>query len=335
MKFFLLAIGAFLTLSANSLAQTNPVDELEAIEVNGSKQWLLQRGADQSKPVVLFVHGGPGSPLMHFSRAFDKAFIQDFIVVHWDQRGSGKSFDPNEPSANYTFQNFVDDGLVVANHLKKKFQKEKIFLVAHSWGTMVAFNMVAKQPALFQSLVTVGTVSDMGQMENFRYQRVLSGIEESHAEEAKTRIKELGPPPYLNFDSLTNFGDLLVEIVGFSGTFHNLSIDQLNEAVSQNKEYSEVELVASMEGMRSVFNSLSSYLFKYDALKAVPKILVPTYFVQGKYDFNTPTILARDYFDELNAPKGKHWVEFENSAHFPFYEEPGKFLEVLKRAAAD
>ncbi len=180
MKWLLFFLGVSLTFSTKAIPENQMLDELEAIDVNGSKQWLLERGTDKTKPVVLFVHGGPGSPLMYFSRAFDNAFMNDFVIVHWDQRGSGKSFNPKEPSTNYEFNRYVDDGLAVAKQLKIKFQKEKILLVGHSWGTMVAFNMVAKQPSLFQSLVTVGTVSDMGKMEEFRYQRVFSEIEKAN-----------------------------------------------------------------------------------------------------------------------------------------------------------
>lgn len=323
-------------MASSTIAKSDsgPVDILEAIIVNGSKQWILTRGANKEKPILLFVHGGPGSPLMWFSRAFDEVFIQDFVVVHWDQRASGKSFDPAEPHENYRFDNFVNDGIVVAEHLKSKFQKDNILLVGHSWGTMVAFHMVVKRPDLFSALITTGTVSSMGEMEEFRYGKVSEAIVKKNDPVALDRLKNLGQPPFLTFDRLMAFGDLVREFVGFEGTFHNLTMDQLNGAVAKNKEYTETELVVSMKGMKVLFNELSSFLYSYDAHQFVPKVSVPVTFVQGKFDFNTPTHLARNYFDQLDAAKGKAWIEFENSAHFPFYEEPEKFLEVLKKVVS-
>lgn len=270
---------------------------------------------------------------MYFSRAFDDILLNDFVVVHWDQRGSGKSYDSNEPAMNYHFRQYVDDGLAVVEHLRSKFKKEKVILVGHSWGTMVAFNMVAQKPDHFESLVTVGTVSNMLVMEHYRYEEVRKAVEISGEPEAIKQLRDLGQLPFLNYESLTIFGNLLQEFLGFAGTFRKLTMDQLNEAVAKNKEYSEIEMAASMDGMQAVFNALASYLYRYDALAVVPEVKVPVYFVQGKYDFNTPTALARKYYDGLTASQGKHWIEFTESAHFPFYEEPEEFLEVLRRAA--
>ena len=329
--FFLTA--TCLTLAFNFAQGAAMIDELEPLSINGTDQWLLYRGEEQTKPVVLFVHGGPGSPLMYFSRGFDDAFTKDFVVVHWDQRGSGKSYDPKVPTNSYHFQQFVDDGLAVVTHIKNKFQKKKIILVGHSWGTMLAFNMAAQYPKSFESLVSIGTVSNMGKMEEFRFMKVKSAIQTSGNADALERLKDLGTPPYLTFDELTEFGNLLSEFVGFEGTFRLLPMEKINEAVQKNKEYTEQEMTASMEGMAVVFNSLSDFLYKYNASKFVPEVEMPVYFVQGRHDLNTPTELARNYFDDLKADAGKTWIEFDESAHFPMYEEPNRFLQVLKSAS--
>ncbi len=308
------------------------IDQLESLNINNSKQWILQRGENQEKPVLLFVHGGPGSPLMYFSRAFDGVFTKDFIVVHWDQRGSGKSFNPAESVNNYHFQQYVDDGLAVVEYLISKFQRDKIILLGHSWGTMVAFNMVAQKPNYFESLVTVGTVSKMLEMEVYRYNEVRHRIEKSKNKDAIEQLLKLGPPPFLNFESLMAFGDLLIKFVGFNGTFHTFTLEQLDEAATKNKEYSEEEMSTAMDSFKMVFNKLAKYLYEYDALSIVPTVNIPVHFIQGKYDFNTPTHLARKYYEGIKANSGKCWIEFDQSAHFPFYEEPQKFLDVLRGA---
>ncbi|MEZ4273138.1 MAG: alpha/beta hydrolase [Myxococcota bacterium] len=180
---------SWLLMASENANAAGKIDLHTAINVNGSKQWILMRGNNTSKPVVLFVHGGPGSPLTYFSRAFDGAFIDDFVVVHWDQRGAGKSFDAAESALNYRLPQYVDDGLVVVEHIREKLKKKKVLLVGHSWGTMVAFNMLAQRPKVFRSLVTVGTVSNMGEMERYRYQRVRAAVESSGDKEALHTLK--------------------------------------------------------------------------------------------------------------------------------------------------
>jgi pimeloyl-ACP methyl ester carboxylesterase len=318
--------------TTSSTDRPSALDELSALDVNGTKQWLLYRSKSLESPVVLFVHGGPGSPLMYFSRAFDDVYLEHFTVVHWDQRGSGKSYDPPAPIENCNFQQIVSDGLIVTEYLKARFGKEKILLVGHSWGTMVASNMVKERPDEFSAYVSVGTVADMLQGEKFRFELLRKRIEESGNHDGINQLEAVNPPHH-NFEELVAFGELLIRFLGFSGTFHNLTMDQVNQAVLMNKEYSEAEMSAAIENMRALWNQLAGFVNTYVAAKSVPRLDVPTYFVQGKYDLNTPTHLALAYFHALKTNKPKEWSEFPNSAHFPFYEEPDAFLNVLRRAA--
>jgi pimeloyl-ACP methyl ester carboxylesterase len=311
------------------------IDALEAIEVNGSRQWLLYRGNNLSRPVVLFVHGGPGSPLMMYSRAFDGAFIDDFVVVHWDQRGAGKSFDPQAPAGQLTFAQHVSDGLAVTAHLQRKFHREQIVLVGHSWGTMLAFNMVAQRPGDFRSLVTVGTMGHAAAMDRFRFAKLKQSIETADDIQARQALDGLGPPPYPTHAKLRQFGELLLQFEGFGGVFRKLTMDQVAGAAIKNREYTPAELEASVRGTERSLDQLMDFLNDYDALAATPAIDVPVFFVQGRHDFNTPTPLVREFFDGLQATRGKTWIEFENSAHFPFYEEPLRFRSVLQKAVTE
>jgi pimeloyl-ACP methyl ester carboxylesterase len=57
--------------------------------------------------------------------------------------------------------------------------------------------------------------------------------------------------------------------------------------------------------------------------------LMPVYFIQGIYDFNSPTELVRDYFNYITAPD-KDFFLFENSAHAPNYEESYRFNRLVE-----
>lgn len=78
---------------------------------------------------------------------------------------------------------------------------------------------------------------------------------------------------------------------------------------------------------------------KYDVvaeadIPSLSAFATPVYFVMGVKDMVTPVSQAREYFDKLNAPR-KRWYEFERSAHFPFYEEPTRFAEVMREIKAE
>lgn len=307
----------------------NSIDQLESLKINDSKQWLLYRGENSSKPVVLFVHGGPGSPLMFFSRAFDAPFINDFVVVHWDQRHSGKSFDPSNSVSDFSVQQIAKDGISVVEHLKKKFGKSKILLVGHSWGSIVGAAMIESKPSDFIAYISVGTVADIAAGDALKYAFLKEHAKKSGDKTDIESLKKLGEPPWQRFEQLVIQSRLMMK---FKGSFFGLNREQINSAVNRSTEYSASDMENLDSSMDKIWRQVSPWLSKYKALDAIPKIGVPVYFAQGVHDMATPPTLAKKYFDNLVAPKGKHWVDFRDAGHFPMYEEPEKFLSLLKQA---
>ena len=56
---------------------------------------------------------------------------------------------------------------------------------------------------------------------------------------------------------------------------------------------------------------------------------VPIYFFVGKYDMIAPTVQVENFYNSLDAEKGKKLVIFDNSAHLPIIEEKKKYQELL------
>lgn len=319
-----------LLISIPTFAKPKSIDQLEKIEINNSRQWVLYRGKNIDKPIVLFIHGGPASPLMLFSRGFDYAYIKDFLVVHWDQRQSGKSYDPTQPLDTFSAQQVAKDGLVIVEHLKKKFGRSKILLVGHSWGSIIGALMAKNSPDSFYAYISVGTVADMDKGDMQKYLYLTTEITNKGDSTDKADLKKLGPPPWKDFNQITILSRLMMK---YKGSFYNLTSQQLNAAVKKSKDYSATEMKNLNLAMEKIWHHIGPFLFNYKAQDTLKQIDIPIYFAQGSHDMATPIAVAKEYFDKLTAPKGKYWVEFHNSAHFPMYEEPQEFLSLLKRAA--
>jgi pimeloyl-ACP methyl ester carboxylesterase len=310
------------------------IDHSEALEINGTRQWVLYRGEAESNPVVLFVHGGPGYPLMWFSRAFDDLLLKEFVVVHWDQRNAGKSYCQGTPPETFTLPQIAEDGLKVTEHLKGRFRTSKILLVGHSWGTLVASRMAAERPDHFRAYVSVSTVPDSRRADELKYAMCKALAQERNDQQALEDLERLGPPPYLAFQKFDFFGQIIHRLMGVSVASHRFTEDDLVQAILKSKEYSEVEFARAFEALQVSLDHLAGFLNSYILRDAVPRLDVPVWFIQGKHDRNTPTVLTEEYYQVLEAPAGKHWVRFDESAHFPMYEEPQKFLQVLKATLA-
>ena len=118
------------------IVSPNGVEELVPAPINGTTQWLSVQGRDRRNPVLLYLHGGPGSPTMPEAYTFQSPWEDYFTVVQWDQRGTGKTYAANDPNAlasTMTIEQMTSDGEEVVRYLQKRYGKRKIFLLGHSW----------------------------------------------------------------------------------------------------------------------------------------------------------------------------------------------------------
>jgi pimeloyl-ACP methyl ester carboxylesterase len=127
---------------------TNGISSLEAITLSDVKQWIFIRGTNQSNPVLLFLHGGPGAPIFGISsaRALDAELINHFTIVHWDQRGTGKSYNTDIPVKSMTYDHLVEDCNELIDYLRTRFNTEKVFLVGHSAGSIIGLKTAHQYP---------------------------------------------------------------------------------------------------------------------------------------------------------------------------------------------
>lgn len=265
---------------------------------------------------------------MMFSRAYDDIFLNDFNIVHWDQRFSGKSFDSSIPAETFNLNQIANDGLKVVEKIKEELDCSKIILVGHSWGTMVSSEMVLLSPENFSAYLSVGTVGNLPRSNVLKYEHLKKSIAEKGTEEDKSLFEQLGHPPWPRVEDLRLLSPLMDK---YGGMLYSLNKDDLFRAAEKSTDYTESDFMNMDKGQEIIWKQIAPIFETYEAVSHYPSLTVSTYFCIGKYDMATPTNLAREYFDNFNSPKGKYWVEFKKSAHFPMYEEPESFLRVMRK----
>jgi pimeloyl-ACP methyl ester carboxylesterase len=293
------------------------VAELERRTIGGVEQTLLIRGKDAHNPVLLFLHGGPGMPAMYLAHAFQRPLENTFVVVQWDRRGAGKSFDARVPVDRLTVNQLIADTIEVTDYLRDRFRQRRILLVAHSWGTYVGLRVVAEHPERYIAYVGTGQMSDADPLATRNAQRTLV--------QAGARARELH-----DVDARITHGEVPTEDDLFA------SGGELRTASSflpliwigvQAPEYSLADVMNVQKGAQLWMHRIHDEQ-PWQWFAAHTSFGVPIYFFVGRYDSNTPSSLASDYLDRIQAPdKGIVW--FEQSAHFPFLEEPDHFASAL------
>jgi pimeloyl-ACP methyl ester carboxylesterase len=319
--------------SSTEIKTPNGISSLEEITLGGLKQWIFIRGTDQSNPVLIFLHGGPGAsaPGMPSSRNLDAELIKHFTVVHWDQRGAGKSYVRDIPVTSMTMDSFVEDCKELIDYIGKRLNVKKAFLVAHSSGTVTGIKTAHRYPDKIHAYVGGGQIIHNHKQIRLAYDFIIDEAEKSGNVKIQNAIKAIGPPPYETPEKLFKMQNYVFR---FGGVIHDNSVKQIGGLMLSfftSPEYLISDGLNSLM-MKGLFFSVSAMwdeINDIDITKEIRSIKVPAYFFEGKYDMATPTILVKEFYGGLDAVKGKKLIIFESSAHMPMLEEKEKYEDLL------
>ena len=130
---FALAVAASQGFAATPpIIRENSIAALEKVRLGETDQWITIRGKDKSKPVLLYLGiGGPGAGGFPATQMNLKPLEDHFVVVNWDQPGTGKSYNAVEIKT-LTVQKFIDDAHQLTVLLKERFQQEKIYEIGRA-----------------------------------------------------------------------------------------------------------------------------------------------------------------------------------------------------------
>ena len=288
MKNFLLF--AVFTTARVLYAQT-AVDSKEEIPIGEIKQVVTIQTRDTSLPLLLFLHGGPGGSVMGYSDKFTHRLQEHFIVVQWDQRETGQTLALNESPVPLTLDVFQRDTETIIAYLLKRYNREKLYLVAHSWGTVLGFHIARTHPELLYAYIPIGPM--INQLESERL--ALSAMrKDAMARRNEKAIEELNKVniPFGNGEQLYYHRKWLQV---FSGSRRTLSKSYVDN-------WSATWL--------AVFNEAS----KDNLMETLPSIACPVYFFAGRKDYQTNSSIAEKYHLALKAPrKGFFWFETGHS----------------------
>ena len=325
------ASGRALVADIDRIVTPNGVDETFAVELGGARQWVNVRGADRANPILLFVHGGPAAVEMPIAWSFQRPWEDFFTVVEWDQRGAGRSFLLNDPAAlapTLKPPRYRDDAIELIELLRRKYDKPKVFLLGHSWGSVVGLSVAAKRPDLLYAYIGMGQVIDFRENERVGFDWTLDRAREDKNTEAVRELEALRPFPGsgpLDIDKTAaerkwnvHYGGLAWGRSDGDFYFHAGRLSPLYTAADR-KAWDD----GSAFTMKAMWPQLAAITFK-----DLHKLDVPMIMLLGRHDYTTPASIAAGWMERLDAPK-KVTVWFENSAHLHMIEEPGRMLATL------
>lgn len=344
-KFILVClIGLFANLLLTSCATYYHQDEKRAggvfhfnmVKLGGVRQAVMIRGTKASNPVLVYLHGGPGFPMLPFEPNEEsmRRLEREFTIVYWEQRGTGKSFSRRLNKENMTVDHFVEDTRQLIEYVQRKLNTDKVFLWGHSWGSNVGALFAARYPEYLHAYVSTGQSVNPFQNERLAYQYVL---EKAQEENNRNALRELA-----RIDTLTENYRLKDALTVRKWVYRYGGIVSEMENARPYVDIAEIQtmLTSRFYSLEDRYNLLRNPYFSAEMLwenlkgidleKQAAQIDVPVFFLVGRHDIIVSHVLANRYFQNLKAPQGKSLVWFEQSAHRPFAEEKEKFLEIMK-----
>jgi pimeloyl-ACP methyl ester carboxylesterase len=314
------------------------IDSVEKVLLGGLDQSILIQAGDPTKPVLLFVHGGPCMPVPGVvNRGQDyavsiatKELIKHFVVVFWDQRGAGKSYNKNVPAESFRVEQFITDCAELIDLVRVRFQQDKVYLAGHSWGTIIGLSIAARYPEKLHGYVGISQIINWTNNDILCYEWLKEKAEKEKDHKTLKKLNEIGHPPYMKVKQWTDFRRPLLK--------HNSMIYN-SETVKHPGMLAAFKLFlnSSEYSLKDIFHSFySSYnltytqnliedfaIIDYDTIK---RINVPVAFLHGKHDVHVDGRPVERFYQKLDAPLGKEMVWFDKSSHM-FHPEDAKAIE--------
>lgn len=306
------------------------INESMYVEINGTKQWISIYGEDINNPVLLYLHGGPGSSTSLYDYAFTRKWADVYTVVTWDQRNCGKSYSPEQNSTELTYELLMRDGVEMTEYILEYLGKDKITLLGHSWGTYYGCNLVLEYPEYYECYIGTGQLIDFYQNEIAFKEATIKWA--GNDEESRRLIEKLNVGEF----SMEYFAarNALMEKYGYNmlvdGTDYNLIAAQVF-----NPYYSLVDFYNYLNSDYSIYEEfLRSDEFNKFSLLGKTDYQVPFYNINGDKDYQTNYLIAQDYFDKIEAPNKKMFI-MENTTHGLLESKSEEFSEILHDIRGD
>lgn len=305
---------------------------LEEVNLGGVDQWILIRAADTSQPVLLYLHGGPGGSVLPWVDLFQLPVLEEnFIVVHWDQRGAGKSYSPALTVSDISPEQLTSDTLELTDLLRERFGQDKIFLTGQSWGSALGFMTIAQDSSPYHAYIPTSERVSWHESLKMGFDWAVAQATRGGDTEILDRLKSIEP-----FDALDE-ADLVVQKQTLDhyrgGDYFTPGLWDKHLAYAldgKSPYYTRSEIQDFIPGLElsSAGIETPAVLGEYNLFESLPSTVIPIHFIHGDHDYNTPADLAFEYYQFLDAPE-KSFTRIDDAAHMVLYDQPKAWAAAL------
>lgn len=308
-------------MSSRAAIASSAIDEQGHVAIGGIQQWIAIQGED-TKPAILYLHGGPGEAQSPFLNAF-APWRRDYTVINWDQRGAGKTFEKNgEGTPDVTLRRLTEDAVEVTRHALDRLGKRKLVLVGQSFGAVLGLLVVRRAPELYRAFVGTGQFVNNALTMEYRERWARAQATASHDEAG---LKALDDARTLSVNDWKRIGASRKWMMSTS----DLEYLELQKNFAGPPDQRRPEARSWVEGFGFQSSKVGDESLAFDALTDVPSLPVPYILIQGRDDHVTPLEPARTYWEKVRS-RGKSFAAIDGG-HYACFTNSGQFLAAMRK----
>ena len=306
------------------------IDKRKIAVENGRKYDLRIRGADESNPVLLYLHGGPGGTDRGVAMKYLEPLASICTLVFWDQPGVGKAFRWRDlpKKTTHTVDSYIESLRDVMCWLKKRFRRDKIHVLGHSFGTKLGVAAAVTYPEHFAAYIGTAQCTNLFQ-EVLSYDFTMEEALKRNDRKALKVLKKIDRPVNGEYRRASDIRKQRKICGAYGGIVHGKGIGNFEAIALMLKEYLPFELfIKNQIGGGRVAKALAKPFREVDLFEVAQRVEMPVYILEGRHDYCCPFESVEKWFAQLEAPH-KELVWFENSGHLPMIEEPERFNKTI------
>lgn len=316
------------------------IQENEYIEINGIRQFIQIRGNDKKNPIVLFIHGGPGSPHAFISHYYQKDLEDYFTFVNWDQRDCGRTYFANDGNEAANMELMYEDLELIVDNILEKFGQDKLIIMGHSWGSIIGSQYAQDHPDKTLHYVGIGQVWTFKEGEELATAEAVKRAEDDgrqedakKIQEAFDKVQESVRANKLDMEALLGYRGLTTGKELVSPNVMPMYKSMWLGITSPNMNIDDIRWFLKLAGDNKLYISLYHQVFS-DALNFDLKRMhfsVPVTIIMGKDDWTTPMILSEKYIGDLDAPNKELYI-IDKAGHAPYLDQREEFSRLVLKS---
>lgn len=310
------------------------VDEGTFVTLGGQEQYVLMRGMDNDNPVIIYLHGGPSSPDSYVTYGFSDWLIDAYTVVAWDQRGCGRTYvrnadgDPENESASFERAKADLDELV--DYVRKRFGKEQVILLGHSYGTILGSEYALEHPDKVSAYIGAAQVVSLEKSDVYSYEDALQKAADA-GDDTAVLVSA--------FDAFRESGSLmdLMKLRSLTAKYHPAGLPDKATWMAVVSPYFGMDdlrwflkQLGDVEAYFALNRQLFDHTAAFDAYANGLTYEMPVSFISGTDDWVCPVDSVKAYAEEVSAPDVR--VELiEGCGHNLQYSAPEEFAACVRK----